>query len=46
MTDTSIRIEFDVRDRLKARGRKGETYSEIITHLLEATADETSDSRA
>lgn len=39
MADTSIRIDPDVRDRLKARGAKGETYSEIIERLLEATDD-------
>ena len=39
MADTSIRLDPAVRDRLKARGRKGETYSEIIVRLLNATDD-------
>lgn len=40
MTDTSIRIQKDIRDRLKDRGKKGETYNEIIERLLDQTADE------
>lgn len=40
MTDTTtIRIEPDVRDRLKERGAKGETYSEIVARLLDATEE-------
>lgn len=35
MTTTSIRLETDTRDRLKARGTKGETYSEVIDRLLD-----------
>lgn len=38
MTTTSIRIDPDTRDRLKTRGAKGETYSEIIERLLDETA--------
>lgn len=41
MTNTSIRIDSEVRDRLKARERKGETYSEIIDQLLDETASDT-----
>lgn len=41
MTDTTtIRIETDVRDRLKERGVKGETYSDIVVRLLDATEEE------
>lgn len=36
---TTIRLEKDVRDRLKARGSKGETYSEIVTRLLDETSE-------
>jgi predicted DNA-binding protein len=37
--DTSIRLDKRVRDRLKARGSKGETYTEIIDRLLDETED-------
>lgn len=39
MTDANIRIDPTVRERLKARGQKGETYSDIIEQLLDATSD-------
>lgn len=35
MTDTSIRIEGDVRDRLRAEKKGGETYSDVIDRLLD-----------
>lgn len=42
MTNTSIRIDPGVRDRLKERGTKGETYSDIVERLLDMTADDAS----
>lgn len=39
MGNTSIRLETATRDRLKKRGVKGETYTEIIDRLLDKTAD-------
>jgi hypothetical protein len=36
MTAT-IRIRPEIRDQLKKRGGKGETYDAIITRLLDAT---------
>lgn len=35
MPFTTIRIDSEVREQLKAHGRKGETYNEIIKRLLE-----------
>lgn len=43
MTNTSIRIDSDTRDRLKRCGAKGETYSEIIDRLLDDTTSDTED---
>lgn len=37
---TSIRIDKDVRDRLKERGSKGDTYNDIIEELLDETEGE------
>jgi len=34
-TDTMIRISKETRNKLKERGKKGETYDEIIKRLLE-----------
>ena len=34
---TSIRLTTETRDRLKARGMKGEDYDTIIIRLLDAT---------
>lgn len=34
-TDTMIRISKRVRDGLKEKGKKGETYDEILERLLE-----------
>lgn len=31
---TSIKVSKELRDRLKALGRKGETYEEILRRLL------------
>ena len=31
---TSVQVSVETRDRLKERGKKGETYDEIITRLL------------
>jgi len=38
MTKTSIHLETDVRDRLRARKQGGESYSELVDRLLEDTA--------
>ena len=32
---TSIKVSKELRDRLKALGRKGETYEDILRRLLE-----------
>jgi len=37
MPDTTIPIDSDVRDRLRGRKQGGETYSEVITRLLNVT---------
>jgi predicted CopG family antitoxin len=37
MATTTIQIEDEVRDELRARGRMGETYNEVIRRLLDAT---------
>lgn len=44
MSDTSIRVSKTVRERLKERGKKGETYSEIVERLLDATEDDAGES--
>ena len=35
MANTIIRISKEVRDKLKAIGRKGETYDEIVRRLID-----------
>jgi hypothetical protein len=35
MPKTTIQIESDTRERLKARGKKGESYDAIINDLLD-----------
>lgn len=37
MSSTTIRIESEVRDDLRARGRMGESYNDVIRRLLAAT---------
>ncbi len=37
MAVTTIQLSPSTRDRLKAEGRKGETYDEIIRRLLAST---------
>jgi len=38
---TSIKLSKEVRDRLKAQGRKGESYDELVDRLIdEHTAGE------
>ncbi len=32
---TTIRVKFNTRDKLKALGKKGETYDEIIDRLID-----------
>lgn len=32
---TTIRLTFGTRDRLKALGKKGETFDELINRILE-----------
>lgn len=34
MTDTSIRLSSEVRDRLRAEKEGGETYDEVLERLL------------
>ena len=34
MAKTTIQLEDDVRDELKAIGRKGESYNELIKRVL------------
>jgi hypothetical protein len=36
-TFTNIRLTTETRDRLKARGFKGEDYDAVIVRLLDAT---------
>lgn len=36
---TTIQVDQDVKERLRRRGEKGETYNEIIENLLD-TVDE------
>ena len=37
MSTTTIQIETDVRDLLRARGRMGESYNDVIRRLLSMT---------
>jgi len=39
-SDTMIRISKETRERLKAIGKKGESYDYIIRKLLEGAEDE------
>ncbi|MGA2461463.1 MAG: hypothetical protein ABSF82_08605 [Candidatus Bathyarchaeia archaeon] len=34
MTATTIPLEKETRDRLRSRGRKGETYDQILKRLM------------
>ncbi|WP_227354204.1 hypothetical protein [Haladaptatus salinisoli] len=40
MATTSIQLPETIRDRIKARGIKGETYADILERMLEQTASE------
>ena len=40
MTVTTIQLTVRTRDELRARGRKGDTYDDIIAHLLFSTRAE------
>lgn len=45
MPFTTIRIDDETRDRLKAMGKMGESYNEVIKRLLDvASAPQKSDS--
>lgn len=35
MSDTSIRVPTDVRERLKKYGAKGESYADILSNLMD-----------
>lgn len=37
MPTTTIQVEVEVRDQLRARGRMGESYNDVIRRLLLAT---------
>ena len=37
MATTTIQVDDEVRDELRARGRMGETYNDVILRLLDAT---------
>ena len=37
MPGTTIRIDLEVRNQLRARGRMGESYNDVIRRLLAAT---------
>jgi len=37
MTTTTIQVDVEVRDELRARGRMGETYNDVLRRLLIAT---------
>ena len=37
MPTTTIQVEVEVRDQLRARGRMGESYNDVIRRLLSAT---------
>jgi hypothetical protein len=39
MPSTSIRLDSEVRDQLRARGHKGESYNDVILRLLAATRE-------
>jgi len=39
MADTTIPIDSDVRDNLRGRKQGNETYSDVITRLLEETKE-------
>lgn len=39
-TFTNIRLTTETRDRLKARGFKGEDYDAVVVRLLDATEQE------
>lgn len=34
---TSIKLSKEVRDRLKAKGKKGESYDELVDRLIDHT---------
>jgi negative regulator of replication initiation len=37
MPTTTIQIDIEVRDQLRARGRMGESYNDVLRRLLTAT---------
>jgi predicted CopG family antitoxin len=37
MPTTTIQIDIEIRDQLRARGRMGESYNDVIRRLLSAT---------
>jgi hypothetical protein len=37
MPSTTIQVDVEVRDQLRLRGRMGESYNDVIRHLLAAT---------
>lgn len=37
MSTTTIQIDMEVRDQLRARGRMGESYNDVIRRLLSST---------
>lgn len=37
MPTTTIQVDVEVRDQLRARGRMGESYNDVIRRLLSAT---------
>jgi len=37
MTTTTIQVDTEVREELRARGRMGESYNDVIVRLLAAT---------
>ena len=39
MEDTTIAIKFDIKEKIKEFGNKGETYSNIILRLLESAKE-------
>jgi glucan phosphoethanolaminetransferase (alkaline phosphatase superfamily) len=41
---TRIPVQKETREKLKSRGKKGETYDEIINKLLENVDNKTEDS--
>lgn len=40
-----VKLERTTRDRLKARGKKGETYEEVITQMLGELEGDAGDKR-